>query len=163
MKPAFAADGTVTAGNASGINDGAAALILASKAALEKYNLKPIARIISTGTSGIEPEVMGLGPVEASRIALRKAKLELDDIDLFEVNEAFAAQVIGVLRELPIPTDKLNVNGGAIALGHPIGCSGARILVTLLHELQKRGAKRGLGTLCVGGGMGSATIVEMMQ
>lgn len=162
LKPAFAENGTVTAGNASGINDGAAALVLASQEAVEKYGLKPIARVMSSAVTGIEPEVMGLGPIEATRTALRKANLTLDDIDLFEVQEAFAAQVLGVLRELPIVWEKLNVNGSGIALGHPIGCSGARVLVTLLHEMQRRNVKRGLATVCVGGGMGSATIVELV-
>ncbi len=161
LRPAFAQDGTVTAGNASGINDGAAALIIASKAAVERHGLKPLARIVSTGTTGVEPEVMGLGPIEASRRALQKAGLTIDDLDLVEINEAFAVQALGVLKELPVPLEKLNVNGGAVALGHPIGCSGARVLVTLLHELQRRGLKRGLATLCVGSGMGIATIVEL--
>jgi len=161
LRPAFAKDGTVTAGNASGINDGAAALIIASKAAVERHGLKPLARIVSTGTTGVEPEVMGLGPIEASRRALQKAGLTIDDLDLVEINEAFAVQALGVLKELPVPLEKLNVNGGAVALGHPIGCSGARVLVTLLHELQRRGLKRGLATLCVGSGMGIATIVEL--
>lgn len=163
LKPAFEQDGTVTAGNASGINDGAAALVLASKEAVNKYGLKPLARIFSTAVVGVEPEVMGLGPVNAIKKALHKAHLGLDDIDLVEINEAFAAQVLGVLREVPVPLKKLNVNGSAIALGHPIGCSGARVLVTLLHEMRKRGAKRGLASVCVGGGMGSATVVELIS
>jgi len=152
----------VTAGNASGLNDGAAAIIVASQAAVEKHGLKPMARIVSTAVTGVEPEVMGLGPILAMQTALQKANLQLDDMDLVEINEAFAAQVLGVLREVPVPLEKLNVNGGGVALGHPIGCSGARILVTLLHEMKRRNLRYGLASLCVGGGMGSATIVEMM-
>jgi acetyl-CoA C-acetyltransferase len=162
LKPAFEKDGTVTAGNASGINDGAAALVIASQNAVDKYGLKPLARIVSTATTGVEPEVMGLGPILAMQTALQKASLQLDDIDLVEINEAFAAQVLGVLKEIPVPLEKLNVNGGGVALGHPIGCSGARILVTLLHEMKRRNLRYGLASLCVGGGMGSATIVEMV-
>jgi acetyl-CoA C-acetyltransferase len=160
LKPAFDQDGTVTAGNASGINDGAACLVLASQQAVEKYSLTPVARVVSSAVTGVEPEVMGLGPILATQTALGKAGLSLDDVDLFEIQEAFAAQVLGVLRELPIPRAKLNVNGSGIALGHPIGCSGARVLVTLLHEMRRRGAQLGLATVCVGGGMGSATIIE---
>lgn len=162
LKPAFEKDGTVTAGNASGLNDGAAALIIASQNAVDKYGLKPMARIVSTAVTGVEPEVMGLGPILAMQTALQKANLQLDDMDLVEINEAFAAQVLGVLREVPVPLEKLNVNGGGVALGHPIGCSGARILVTLLHEMKRRNLRYGLASLCVGGGMGSATIVEMV-
>ena len=162
LKPAFEKDGTVTAGNASGINDGAAALVIASQNAVDKYGLKPLARIVSTAATGVEPEVMGLGPILAMQTALQKADLQLDDMDLVEINEAFAAQVLGVLREVPVPSEKLNVNGGGVALGHPIGCSGARILVTLLHEMKRRNVRYGLASLCVGGGMGSATIVEMV-
>lgn len=162
LKPAFEKDGTVTAGNASGINDGAAALVIASQNAVDKYGLKPLARIVSTATTGVEPEVMGLGPILAMQTALQKANLQLADMDLVEINEAFAAQVLGVLREVPVPPEKLNVNGGGVALGHPIGCSGARILVTLLHEMKRRNLRYGLASLCVGGGMGSATIVEMV-
>lgn len=162
LKAVFQKDGTVTAGNASGLNDGAAALVVASAAAVEKHNLKPIARIVSTAVTGVEPEVMGLGPILAIQTALRKAELGLDDIDLYEVNEAFAAQVLGVLREVPIPREILNVNGSGIALGHPVGCTGARVLVSLLHEMQRRNARRGLASVCVGGGMGSATIVELI-
>ena len=162
LKPAFEKDGTVTAGNASGLNDGAAAIIVASQAAVEKHGLKPMARIVSTAVTGVEPEVMGLGPILAMQTALQKADLQLDDMDLVEINEAFAAQVLGVLKEVPVPPEKLNVNGGGVALGHPIGCSGARILVTLLHEMKRRNSRYGLASLCVGGGMGSATIVEMV-
>ena len=152
----------VTAANASGINDGAAAIVLASGEAVEKYGLKPMAKLIGWGQGGVDPKIMGVGPVPASRQALKKAGLTIDDIDLVEANEAFAAQSIAVARELHFDMSKVNVNGGAIALGHPVGASGARIIVTLLHEMQKRPeAKRGLATLCIGGGMGCATIVEM--
>ena len=151
----------VTAANASGINDGAAAIVLASGEAVEKYGLKPMAKLIGWGQGGVDPKIMGVGPVPASRQALKKAGLTIDDIDLVEANEAFAAQSIAVARELHFDMSKVNVNGGAIALGHPVGASGARIIVTLLHEMQKRPeAKRGLATLCVGGGMGVATIYE---
>ena len=151
----------VTAANASGINDGAAAIILASGEAVEKYGLKPMAKLIGWGQGGVDPKIMGVGPVPASRQALKKAGLTIDDIDLVEANEAFAAQSIAVARELHFDMSKVNVNGGAIALGHPVGASGARIIVTLLHEMQKRPeAKRGLATLCIGGGMGVATIYE---
>ena len=151
----------VTAANASGINDGAAAIVLASGEAVEKYGLKPMAKLIGWGQGGVDPKIMGVGPVPASRQALKKAGLTIDDIDLVEANEAFAAQSIAVARELHFDMSKVNVNGGAIALGHPVGSSGARIIVTLLHEMQKRPeAKRGLATLCIGGGMGVATIYE---
>ena len=151
----------VTAANASGINDGAAAIVLASAEAVEKYGLKPMAKLVSWGQGGVDPKIMGVGPVPASRAAMAKAGLTIDDIDLIEANEAFAAQSIAVARELHFDMSKVNVNGGAIALGHPVGASGARIIVTLLHEMQKRPeAKRGLATLCIGGGMGVATIYE---
>ena len=151
----------VTAANASGINDGAAAIVLASGEAVEKYGLKPMAKLIGWGQGGVDPKIMGVGPVPASRQALKKAGLTINDIDLVEANEAFAAQSIAVARELHFDMSKVNVNGGAIALGHPVGASGARIIVTLLHEMQKRPeAKRGLATLCIGGGMGVATIYE---
>jgi len=151
----------VTAANASGINDGAAAIVLASGEAVEKYGLKPMAKLIGWGQGGVDPKIMGVGPVPASRQALKKVGLTIDDIDLVEANEAFAAQSIAVARELHFDMSKVNVNGGAIALGHPVGASGARIIVTLLHEMQKRPeAKRGLATLCIGGGMGVATIYE---
>ena len=151
----------VTAANASGINDGAAAIVLASAEAVEKYGLKPMAKLIGWGQGGVDPKIMGVGPVPASRAAMAKAGLTIDDIDLVEANEAFAAQSIAVARELHFDMSKVNVNGGAIALGHPVGASGARIIVTLLHEMQKRPeAKRGLATLCIGGGMGVATIYE---
>jgi acetyl-CoA C-acetyltransferase len=162
LKPAFKPDGgRVTAGNASGINDGAAAILLASGEAVKKYGLKPMAKLISWGQGGVDPKIMGVGPVPASKNALKKANLTIEDIDLIEANEAFAAQSIAVARELKFDMSKVNVNGGAISLGHPVGASGARIIVTLLHEIQKRdGAKRGLATLCIGGGMGVATIYE---
>ena len=151
----------VTAANASGINDGAAAIILASGEAVEKYGLKPMAKLIGWGQGGVDPKIMGVGPVPASRAAMAKAGVTIDDIDLIEANEAFAAQSIAVGRELGFDLNKLNVNGGAIALGHPVGASGARIIVTLLHEMMKRPeAKKGLATLCIGGGMGTAVIVE---
>ena len=151
----------VTAANASGINDGAAAIVLASGEAVEKYGLKPMAKLIGWGQGGVDPKIMGVGPVPASRQALKKAGLTIDDIDLVEANEAFAAQSIAVARELHFDMSKVNVNGGAIALGHPVGASGARIIVTLLHEMQKRPeAKKGLATLCIGGGMGTAVVVE---
>ena len=151
----------VTAANASGINDGAAAIVLASGEAVEKYGLKPMAKLIGWGQGGVDPKIMGVGPVVASRNAMKKAGVTIDDIDLIEANEAFAAQSIAVARELHFDMSKVNVNGGAIALGHPVGASGARIIVTLLHEMQKRPeVKRGLATLCIGGGMGVATIYE---
>lgn len=161
LRPAFKKGGRVTAGNASGINDGAAALILASAKAVSKMNLKPMAKLVSWGQGGVEPKVMGLGPIPASRQALSRAGLSIADMDLIEANEAFAAQSIAVSRELKFDMEKVNVNGGAISLGHPIGASGARIIVTLLHEMQKRkNMKRGLSTLCIGGGMGAATVFE---
>ena len=151
----------VTAANASGINDGAAAIVLASGEAVAKYGLKPMAKLISWGQGGVDPKIMGVGPVPASRQAMAKAGVTIDDIDLIEANEAFAAQSIAVARELHFDINKVNVNGGAISLGHPVGASGARIIVTLLHEMQKRDdAKKGLATLCIGGGMGVATIFE---
>ena len=151
----------VTAGNASGINDGAAAIILASKDAVEKYGLKPLFKVISWGQGGVDPKIMGTGPIPASRQALAKAGLTIEDMDLIEANEAFAAQSIAVARELNFDMSKVNVNGGAIAIGHPVGCSGARIIVTLLHEMMKRDdAKKGLATLCIGGGMGVTTVFE---
>ena len=152
----------ITAAQASGINDGAAAIIVASGEAVEKYGLKPMAKLVSWGQGGVDPKIMGVGPVPASRQAMSKAGLTIEDMDLVEANEAFAAQSIAVARELHFDMSKVNVNGGAIAIGHPVGCSGARIIVTLLHEMLKRpDAKKGLATLCIGGGMGCATIVEM--
>jgi len=160
LRPAFAKDGTVTAGNASGINDGAAAVVLMSAAEAAKRGAAPIARIVSWATAGVEPAVMGSGPIPASRKALEKAGWKIDDVDLVESNEAFAAQSCAVAKDLGFDMSRVNVNGGAIALGHPIGASGARVLVTLLHEMVKRDAKRGLATLCIGGGMGVAMCVE---
>ena len=160
LRPAFKKDGSVTAGNASGINDGAAALVVMSKQRAFELGLTPLATITANASVGVDPAIMGTGPVLAVKKALAKANITLDDIDLIEANEAFAAQSIAVDRELGFNHDKLNVNGGAIALGHPIGASGARILVTLLHEMQKQDAKLGLATLCIGGGQGVATIVQ---
>ena len=160
LKPAFIKDGAVTAGNSSGINDGAAAMLLASEAAVKKYNLKPIAKIVSMAVAGVDPAIMGIGPVPATQKALLRAGLKIKDIDLFELNEAFASQSIACIQELNIELEKVNVNGGAIALGHPLGCSGVRISTTLLHEMQKRKSKYGLATMCVGVGQGAAIIYE---
>ena len=160
LRPAFKKDGTVTAGNASGLNDGAAALILMSAENAARRGLKPLARIASWATAGVDPAIMGSGPIPASRKALEKTGWKAEDLDLIEANEAFAAQACAVNKDLGWDTSKVNVNGGAIALGHPIGASGARVLVTLLHEMQKRNAKKGLATLCIGGGMGIALTVE---
>jgi acetyl-CoA C-acetyltransferase len=160
LRPAFLKDGTVTAGNASGINDGAAAVVLMSAEAAKAKGLKPLARIVSWAQAGVDPSVMGTGPIPASKLALEKAGWTAADLDLVEANEAFAAQAIAVNKGLGWDTAKVNVNGGAIAIGHPIGASGARILVTLLHEMQKRDAKKGLATLCIGGGMGIAMCLE---
>jgi acetyl-CoA C-acetyltransferase len=160
LRPAFDKNGTVTAGNASGINDGAAAVVLMTAEAAAKRGLTPLARIVSWATAGVDPAIMGSGPIPASRMALKKAGWSASDLDLIEANEAFAAQACAVNKDLAWDTQKVNVNGGAIALGHPIGASGARVLVTLLHEMQRRGAKKGLATLCIGGGMGIAMCVE---
>ena len=160
LKPSFKSNGTVTPGNASGINDGAAAIILMEEKEAEKRGLKPLARIISWSTCGVDPSLMGSGPIPASKKALEKAGWKVNDLDLIESNEAFAAQSLAVIKDLGLPHEKVNVNGGAIALGHPIGASGTRILVTLLHEMQKRDSKKGLATLCIGGGMGIAMCVE---
>jgi acetyl-CoA C-acetyltransferase len=160
LRPAFAKDGSVTAGNASGINDGAAAVVLMSSEEADKRGIKPLARIVSWAQAGVDPAIMGVGPIPATRKALEKAGWTMDDLDLIEANEAFAAQAMAVGKDLAIDPDKLNVNGGAIAIGHPIGASGARILNTLLFEMQKRDAKKGLATLCIGGGMGIAMCVE---
>lgn len=159
-RPAFKKDGTVTAANASGINDGAAAVMLMSADKAKELGLTPLATIKSYASTGCEPDIMGMGPVEASRAALKKAGWTVDDLDLIEANEAFAAQSVAVANELKLDKSKVNVNGGAIALGHPIGASGCRILVTLLHEMQRQNAKKGLATLCIGGGMGTAVTVE---
>ena len=160
LKPAFKKDGTVTAGNASGINDGAAALVIMSKEKAEALGVKPLATIVAYGNAGVEPSIMGIGPVPATQKALNKAGMTIDEIDLIEANEAFAAQSLAVGKELKWDAAKVNVNGGAIALGHPVGASGARILVTLLYEMMKRDLKYGLATLCIGGGMGTAVIVK---
>jgi len=159
LRPAFKKDGTVTAGNASGINDGAAALVLMSKDKADELGLTPLAVIKSFASAGVDPSVMGIGPVPAVRKALQKAQLTVEQLDVIEANEAFASQALSVMKELQLPADKTNVNGGAIAIGHPIGASGARILVTLLYEMKRRDAKLGLATLCIGGGMGEALIV----
>ena len=160
LKPKFKINGTVTAGNASGINDGAAAVVLMSQSEANRRNLKPLAKIVSWATCGVEPSLMGSGPIPASKKALEKAGWKISDLDLIEANEAFAAQSLAVIKDLRIPREKVNVNGGAIALGHPIGASGTRILVTLLHEMAKRDSKKGLATLCIGGGMGIAMCIE---
>ena len=160
LRPAFAKDGTVTAGNASGINDGAAATVLMTEEAANRRGIEPMARIVSWATVGVDPAIMGSGPIPASRQALEKAGWTTDDLDLIEANEAFAAQACAVNKDLGWDTDKVNVNGGAIALGHPIGASGTRVLTTLLYEMQRRDAKKGLATLCIGGGMGIAMCVE---
>lgn len=160
LRPAFKENGSVTAGNASGLNDGAAAVVVMTEEIAKKKNLKPLARIVSWAQCGVDPSIMGTGPIPASNLALKKAGWNKDDLDLIETNEAFAAQAIAVNKELGFDLEKVNVNGGAIALGHPIGASGARILVTLIHEMQKRKAKKGLATLCIGGGMGIAMCVE---
>ncbi len=152
LRPAFIKDGTVTAGNSSGINDGAAAMLLASEEAVQKYNLKPLARIVSMAVAGVDPAIMGIGPVPATRKALQRAGLTAADLDLIELNEAFAAQSIACIQDLDLDVNKVNVNGGSIAIGHPLGCSGVRISATLVHEMQKRGSKYGLATMCVGVG-----------
>ncbi|NRF90970.1 acetyl-CoA C-acetyltransferase [Paenibacillus frigoriresistens] len=160
LRPAFKKEGTVTAGNASGINDGAAALVVMSADKAKELGLKPLARIKGYANAALDPSMMGMGPVDAVRKLLRKTEVRLDDVDLFELNEAFASQSLAVVRELGIPREKLNVNGGSIAIGHPIGASGARILVALLHELEKRDGKLGVAALCIGGGQGVAMLVE---
>jgi acetyl-CoA C-acetyltransferase len=157
----FATDGSVTAGNSSGITDGASAVIVLSAGAVERLSVRPMARIAGYQVEAVDPEIMGIGPVPAVRGLLERSDMSLNQIDLIELNEAFAAQVLAVDRELGFDHDRLNVNGGAIALGHPIGCSGNRIVVTLLHEMQRRGAKQGLATLCVSGGMGGAMLLEL--
>ena len=160
LKPSFKEDGTVTPGNASGINDGAAAVVLMNGQEVKKRNIKPLAKIVSWSTCGVDPSLMGSGPIPASKNALVKAGWKINDLDLIESNEAFAAQSLAVIKDLGLAKEKVNVNGGAIALGHPIGASGARILVTLIHEMKKRNSKKGLATLCIGGGMGIAMCVE---
>ena len=161
LRPAFKKDGIVTAGNASGINDGAAAVVLMSEEKAKELGVKPMATWIAGALAGVDPSIMGIGPIYATRKVMAKTGMKIDDFDLIEANEAFASQSLAVIHDLGIDTSKLNVNGGAVALGHPIGCSGARILVTLLYAMKHRGAKKGLATLCVGGGMGCATIVKM--
>ncbi|MBM7615982.1 acetyl-CoA C-acetyltransferase [Alkaliphilus hydrothermalis] len=160
LRPAFKKDGSVTAANASGINDGAAALVIMTKEKADELGIKPLATLVSYGNAGVEPSIMGIGPVPATQKALEKAGLKIEDMDLIEANEAFAAQALAVGKELNWVAERVNVNGGAIALGHPVGASGARILVTLLHEMQKRESNYGLATLCIGGGMGTAVIVK---
>jgi len=162
LKPAFTKDGTVTAGNSSGINDGSAAMLLASEDAVKKYNLKPTARIVSMGIAGVDPSIMGIGPVPATQKALQRAGLTIKDLDLIEMNEAFASQSLACIHDLGIDTSKLNVNGGAIAIGHPLGCSGVRLSTTLLHELKRTKGKYGLATMCIGVGQGSAIIYESL-
>ena len=163
LKPAFIKDGTVTAGNSSGINDGAAAMLLASENAVKKFGLKPIARIKSMAVAGVEPAVMGIGPVPATLKAIRRAGINVSDLDLIELNEAFASQSIACIHDLGLDIEKVNVNGGAIALGHPLGCSGVRISTTLIHEMKRKKSKYGLATMCVGVGQGSAIIYEGLQ
>jgi 3-oxoadipyl-CoA thiolase len=163
LRPVFRENGTVTAGNSSTLNDGAACVVLASPERAKALGKEPLARIVATGVAGVDPAYMGVGPVPATRIALERAGLAIEDIDLVELNEAFAAQVLASIRELGIPHEKLNVNGGAIALGHPLGCSGAKILGTLIWELRRRGARYGLATMCIGVGQGAATIVENLS
>ena len=160
LRPAFIKDGTVTAANASGINDGAACLVVMSEEKAKELGVKPLATIVSYATEGVDPKIMGTGPIPTVRKALEKADLKLEDIDLIEANEAFAAQALSVIKELGLNTDIVNVNGGAIAIGHPVGASGARILTTLLYEMQKRDSKKGIASLCIGGGMGTAVVVE---
>jgi 3-oxoadipyl-CoA thiolase len=160
LRPAFIKEGTVTAGNSSGINDGAAAMLLASEEAVKKYNLQPLARIVSMAVAGVDPSIMGIGPVPSTRKALQRAGLSLNDLDLVELNEAFASQSIACIHDLGLHLEKVNVNGGSIAIGHPLGCSGVRISTTLIHELKRRGGKYGLATMCVGVGQGAAVIYE---
>ncbi len=160
LKPAFAKDGTVTAGNSSGINDGAAAMLLASEEAVKLFNLQPIARVVSMAVAGVDPAIMGMGPVPSSQKALQRAGLTVDDLGLIELNEAFASQSLACIKELALDTNKVNVNGGSIAIGHPLGCSGVRISTTLLHEMNRQKTKYGLATMCVGVGQGAAVIYE---
>lgn len=160
LKPAFMKEGTVTAGNSSGINDGAAAMLLANKSAVKKFGLKPLVRIVSMAVAGVDPAIMGIGPVPATKKALQRARLRIDNIDLIELNEAFASQSLACIHELDLNVDKINVNGGAIAIGHPLGCSGVRISTTLLHEMARSKKKYGLATMCVGVGQGASVIYE---
>lgn len=163
LKPAFVKEGTVTAGNSSGINDGAAAMLLASEAAVKKYNLQPIAKVIAMAVAGVDPAIMGIGPVPATQKALKRASLSIANIDLIELNEAFASQSLACIHDLQINPAKVNVNGGAIALGHPLGCSGVRLSTTLVHEMRRRGSRYGLATMCVGVGQGASVIYELCQ
>ena len=160
LKPAFVKDGTVTAGNSSGLNDGAAAMLLASEEAVVNYNLQPLARVVSMGVAGVDPAIMGLGPVPASQKAIYRAGLTVEDMDLIELNEAFASQAIACIHDLSLDLQKINVNGGSIALGHPLGCSGVRIATTLIHEMRRRGSRYGLASMCVGVGQGAAVVFE---
>lgn len=160
LKPAFAKEGTVTAGNSSGINDGSAAMLIVSESALSKYNLKPLARVVSMAVAGVDPSIMGIGPVAATRKALTRAGISVDDLGLIELNEAFASQSIACIHELGLDIEKINVNGGSIAIGHPLGCSGVRISTTLIHEMKRRNTKFGLATMCVGVGQGAAIVYE---
>jgi acetyl-CoA acetyltransferase family protein len=160
LKPAFVKEGTVTAGNSSGINDGAGAMLLASEEAVAQYGLKPIAKVVSMAVAGVDPAVMGMGPVPATQKALKRASLSIADIDLVELNEAFASQALACIHDLGVDPARVNVNGGAIAIGHPLGCSGVRISTTLLHEMKRRGSKYGLATMCVGVGQGASVIYE---
>src|SRR5699024_9605832 len=160
LRPAFKKEGAVTAGNSSGINDGAAAIIVMTESKAKELGIIPFAKVVSSGSAGVDPQIMGIGPVPATQKALKKAYMTIDEIDLIEANEAFASQSLAVQKELQFDPDRLNVNGGAVSLGHPIGASGARILVTLLHEMQRRESTYGLATLCIGGGQGVATSVE---
>jgi len=162
LKPAFAKDGTVTAGNSSGINDGAAAMLIVSEEALKKFELTPLARVVSMAVAGVDPAIMGIGPVPATRKALQRSGLSINNIDLVELNEAFASQSIACIRELNLDINKVNVNGGAIAIGHPLGCSGVRLSATLLHEMNRSGSKYGLATMCVGVGQGASVIYEKL-
>ena len=163
IKPAFRQGGTVTAGNSSGINDGASATVLVERRYAEAHHVKPLARVVATAVAGVDPSVMGLGPIPATRKVLERAGLDIDDLDLVELNEAFASQSIAVMRELRLDPDKTNVNGGAIALGHPLGMSGARLITMLCHELERRGGRYGLATMCIGVGQGIATVVERID
>lgn len=163
LKPAFAKDGSVTAGNSSGINDGAACMLLASETAVKEFQLKPLARMVTAAVAGVDPAYMGIGPVPATQKALQRAGLSVKDLDLIELNEAFASQSIACIRDLDLDPQKVNVNGGAIALGHPLGCSGTRISTTLLYEMRRRNAHYGLATMCVGVGQGAAVIYERLR
>jgi acetyl-CoA acetyltransferase family protein len=163
LKPAFVKDGTVTAGNSSGINDGAAAMFLASEQVVKKYDLKPIAKVVSMAVAGVDPAIMGIGPVPATEKALKRASLSIANMDLIELNEAFASQALACMHDLQLDPSKVNVNGGAIALGHPLGCSGVRIATTLVHEMKRRQSKYGLSTMCVGVGQGASIIFERVM